>query len=112
MRILKISAPALLLAGVLLHAADAPKPTTVPAPPPIPAAGAEDDKVLEPTVTVIQKEDATVTEYRLGGKVYMIKVKPKDAPEYTLVDETGDGNMVHRDPKNHISPPMWVIKRF
>lgn len=111
MRSLMIIAPALLLACTLLQAADAAKPAAVPPPPPIPAAGA-DDKVLEPTVTVIQKEDATVTEYRLGGKVYMIKVKPKDAPEYTLVDETGDGNMVHRDPQNHISPPMWVIKRF
>lgn len=111
MRSLMIIAPALLLAGALLHAADTAKPATVPAPPPIPAAGV-DDKVLEPTVTVIKKEDATITEYRLGGKVYMVKVKPKDAPEYTLVDETGDGNMVHRDLPNHISPPMWVIKRF
>lgn len=84
---------------------------TVPPPPPLPP-GTPDDPTIQPEVTVIQKDDATITEYRIGGRMYMQKVKPKVGPEYYLTDDTGTGAFVRRDSDPKVKPPMWVIKRF
>ncbi|WP_223879273.1 DUF2782 domain-containing protein [Chitinimonas arctica] len=78
---------------------------------PLPAATA-DDPGMEPEVTIVQKDDATVTEYRVGGRLYMIKVTPRVGPEYYLSDDDGTGKMVRRDGQPVLRPPMWVIKRF
>ncbi|PHV12743.1 DUF2782 domain-containing protein [Chitinimonas sp. BJB300] len=98
---------ALLSSG--LQAAD--KPLQVPPPPPVPA-GVVDEASIEPEVTIIQKGDATVSEYRLAGRLYMIKVKPQVGPEYYLSDEDGTGRMVRRDGQPTVRPPKWIIKRF
>ncbi|QNM97080.1 DUF2782 domain-containing protein [Chitinimonas koreensis] len=107
---MRIVFPALLLAAALPLAAADSKP--VPPPPPIPPASADDPAVGEPEVTIVQKEDATVTEYRMAGRLYMVKVTPKVGPEYYLVDDDGTGQMVRRDGQRPLRPPMWVIKRF
>ncbi|WP_374348387.1 DUF2782 domain-containing protein [Chitinimonas sp.] len=101
----------LILSSLAVLATEPLKPTPVPPPPPLPA-GAHDDPTLEPEVTIVQKEDATVTEYRIGGRLYMQKVKPKVGPEYYLTDDTGTGSFVRRDTDPKVKPPMWVIKRF
>ncbi|HEY9101364.1 DUF2782 domain-containing protein [Chitinimonas sp.] len=102
---------ALVMAAAFpLHAAEPPKPV-VPPPPPLPAAAA-DDPSEEPEVTIIQRDDATVTEYRVGGRLYLVKVKPKVGPEYFLSDDDGTGKLVRKDGQQVIRPPMWVIKRF
>lgn len=55
----------------------------------------------------------SIEEYRVGGKLYMIKVTPKVGPPYYLIDDMGDGKFTHYD---HLDPgfrpPTWVIHRF
>jgi hypothetical protein len=99
------------LLGSMAFAADKPADKPVPPPPPLPT-GAVDDPSIQPEVTIVEKEDATVTEYRIGGRLYMQKIKPKIGPEYYLTDDTGTGSFVRRDTDPKVRPPMWVIKRF
>jgi len=63
----------------------------------------------------IRKDGAEITEHSVNGKVYMVRVKPAgDFPEYFLYDSDGDGVFERKLPGGykHISPPMWVIKKF
>jgi hypothetical protein len=101
---------ALLMAAATAHAAD-PTNLDIPPPPPIPKDVPVDKQATEPEVTVLKKEDATITEYRVGGHVYMQKVQPKIGPPYYLVDDEGAGNMVRRDTEP-VKAPMWTIKTF
>jgi len=60
-------------------------------------------------------DGATVEEYAVQGRVYMIRVQPKGGlPAYYLYDDNGDGVFERRLPGGYKrpSPPMWVIKRF
>jgi hypothetical protein len=101
----------LLLSAGVAHAAD--KPPQVPPPPPLPPATATNQADAgEPEVTIAEKPDAKVTEYRANGRLYMIRVQPKVGPAYYLVDETGQGSFVRRDTDPKISPPRWTITRF
>ena len=47
----------------------------IPDPPP-PPPGFELDPALEPQITIIKRGTDTVEEYRVGGKLYMLKVTP------------------------------------
>ncbi len=79
------------------------------APPPPPQV--QDAEALEPDVTIIHGKKETVTEYRLNGHLYMIKVTPKKGYSYYLVDGDGDGNLETRH--NELAPeflvPNWVL---
>ena len=65
----------------------------------------------EPEVTIIQRGQERVEEYRMNNRVYMIKVTPAKGYPYYLVDTTGDGNFDTRrtglDPK--VTIPQWVL---
>ena len=79
----------------------------IPEPPPIPAEGAEVD---EPEVTILQRGEDTVTEYRIRGKLYMVKVTPAVGKPYYLVDRQGDGNFIESDTIGPMTkPPMWIL---
>ncbi len=70
---------------------------------------------LEPEVTITPQDDGTtITEYKIRGRVYLIKVQPKNAPAYYLNDPDGDGefNNIGGDISDPIQAPMWVIKRW
>jgi hypothetical protein len=77
---------------------------------------APSSKAVKPSEIYTYKHEsgATITEYRSGGKVWMIKVQPVgDFPAYYLYDDEGDGTFDRRIAGNKLpSPPMWVIKRF
>src|SRR3954467_10975841 len=47
----------------------------IPDPPP-PPPGFELDPALEPQVTILKRGTDTVEEYRVAGKLYMLKVTP------------------------------------
>ena len=81
----------------------------IPEPPPIPAEGAEVD---EPEVTILQRGEDTVTEYRIRGKLYMVKVTPPHGVPYYLIDKEGNGQMVRHDGTPDLAVPMWVIKSW
>jgi hypothetical protein len=84
-----------------------------PAPVPAPPSALADDPELEPQVTIIKRGEDKVEEYRINGKLYMIKVTPPHGVPYYLVDERGDGSMIQRDGfDSGLRPPMWVIKSF
>ncbi len=92
---------------------------TVPPPPPPPenytatppsaeAPGGE----LEPEVNITTKGTETHEEYRVNGRLYMIKVTPAHGKSYYLIDNEGTGKFRRSDFESKISVPMWVIKRF
>lgn len=106
----------LLLAGlVTFQLAVAGNPSDlqeVPGAGPDPVGPMEDGQAIEPDVTIVQRKDATVQEYRVNGRLYMVKIKPIIGPSYYLVDQDGDGrlearvgNLANQNPVI----PQWVI---
>jgi hypothetical protein len=116
----------LLLAatGVAAHAADREKFGTLPEPPeppatykstppaPPPANPPGDDAIPEPEVVITTKGQERHEEYRIGGRLYMIKVIPQIGEPYYLIDNEGRGQFTRSDFAPKVSPPTWVIKRF
>lgn len=93
--------------------AKAPPPADVPPPPPIPSGEAPPPETgFEPEVTITTRGDATFEEYRINGKLYMIKVTPKQGRPYYLVDREGRGELERSEFAPKISVPQWVIKRW
>ncbi len=72
------------------------------------------DDSLEPQVTIKKRENDTVEEYRVNGRLYKIMVTPKNGAPYTLIDKKGDGSFVPVDGPGSpsLSVPMWVIGTF
>lgn len=71
------------------------------------------DSALEPQVTIIKRGQDKVEEFRLNGKLYMLKVTPPHGTPYYLIDEQGDGIMSRRDSfESGVRVPMWVIGTF
>ena len=115
---------AVLITGLLLLpfaslpvAAQAPKrpPNLQPVPePPPPPKGFELDNALEPQITIIRRGTETVEEYRMGGRLYMMKVTPAGGgTPYFLVDNHGDGSFARQNSHDTgLRPPMWVIHSF
>jgi hypothetical protein len=87
-----------------------PELAAVPEPPPLPEQ-VQSGETLEPDITIIRREKEVVTEYRVNGKLQAIKVEPKNAPAYYLVDADGDGSLETRS--RGLGPefliPQWVI---
>lgn len=84
----------------------------IPEPPPAPA-GMELDPALEPQVTIIKRGEEKVEEYRIGGKLYMLKVTPPHGVSYYLVDQKGDGQFSRQDNLDSgVRVPQWVLIRF
>lgn len=83
-----------LLCAPIADARDATAPD-VPPPPPMPetwepAAG---DPALEPEVTIRRAPGRTVTEYRVQGRLYMVRVDTPGAPPYYFLDTDHDGTL-------------------
>jgi hypothetical protein len=84
----------------------------IPEPPP-PPPGMELDPALEPQVTIQRRADQTIEEYRLNGRLYMVKVTPSHGKSYYLVDSVGRGDFVRYDSyETGTRPPMWVIHQW
>lgn len=82
-------------------------------PPPAFDAGPDAAADAEPEVTITKKKEQTVEEYRVGGKLYMIKITPKHGEPYYLVDDRGDGKFSRQESLDSgVRPPRWVIHRF
>jgi len=84
----------------------------IPEAAPPPPAVIQDGEQLEPDVTIVQRKDARVEEYRMNGKLYMVKVIPVAGPAYFLKDSDGDGKLETRfnDARNSaLDVPQWVI---
>jgi hypothetical protein len=120
---MRLIAVALLLSFALPAFAQSNQPKDlkplpeVPEPPELalPAPGADqEDASLEPQVTITRRGEDQVEEYRLNGRLYMIKVIPRIGLPYYLVDHGGDGTFAASGGSldQRVRPPMWVIKQF
>lgn len=108
----QILVSALLLASLAAVAADkatAPPKGSTPVPDGAPAAGGLD----EPQITIRNKGRERIEEYRMKGKLYMIRVTPPKGKPYYLVDQMGRGEFTrHESPAAPIAVPQWVIHTF
>ncbi|MFA7317267.1 MAG: DUF2782 domain-containing protein [Sulfuricella sp.] len=81
--------------------------------PPAPPPGYEPDLALGPQVTITRRGEDKIEEFRMHGKLYMMKVTPLHGVPYYLIDEKGTGNFVRQ---GEVSPsilvPMWLLKSF
>lgn len=122
MRTLVTTALLAALFSATAMAADKEKFGTLPAPPaPVenyraPAAAPEpapaDEAIPEPEVTIVSRGEDRHEEFRLGGRLYMIKVTPKRGRPYYLIDRDGKGEFARSEFAPAVSPPTWVLKEF
>ncbi|HET6604746.1 MAG TPA: DUF2782 domain-containing protein [Xanthomonadaceae bacterium] len=96
---------------------DAPAQEVAPADPP----GAGSDELppkippppgTEPPEVTIRTDAQTgdvVEEYRQGGQVYMVVVRPPVGPAYRLLDTNGDGRLDSNDAEGPVHPVYWTI---
>ena len=80
-----------------------------PPPPPPPASDAE----LEPQVTITKKDDQTIEEARVNGKLMWVKVTPRNGRPYFLIPDATDGTLIRRegfDPG--LKVPLWLLFSF
>ena len=80
----------------------------------IPAAkqqGLVGEEGIQPEVTIIRKKNSTVEEYRIRGRLYMIRVIPAKGEDYYLLDRDGDGELESR--RDELDPsilvPSWIL---
>jgi hypothetical protein len=98
----------LLIAAAVVLAASAHAQPPLPEPPPLPDAYRGD--AIEPEVTIIETGRELIYEYRVRGRLYMVRVQPQVGPPYFMLDTDGDGLMdaQESDPRN-IAIPQWVL---
>jgi hypothetical protein len=85
-------------------------PPPPPAPPPRPVAA---DPELEPQVTITKKDDQTIEEARVNGKLMWVKVTPRNGIPYFLIPDATDGTLIRRegfDPG--LKVPLWLLFSF
>jgi hypothetical protein len=102
----------LLCAALPVAAQTKPNLQPVPEPPP-PPPGFELDPALEPQITILKRGTDTVEEYRIAGRLYMVKITPAAGRPYYMIDHKGDGRFSRQDGLDSgVRPPMWVIHQF
>ncbi len=106
----KILGLTLLLMSASLSAEEAVELEDLQDAPPPPSV-VDSGETLEPEITIINRGEETIEEYRINGGLYMIKVTPAFGPSYYLIDNDGDGVMdtnmseIYSD----FVVPQWVI---
>ncbi len=102
------------LFSLALFTAPLPAQEETPAPPPPPAEVIDNpppqDQELQPEVTIIRRGKDVVEEYRVGGRLYMVKITPSKGLPYYLVDSDGDGSLETR--RNELDNPEVVKWRI
>lgn len=64
-----------------------------------------------PQVSIVRQFDGTVEEYRINGRLYMVKVLPDKGIPYFLIDSDGNGTLESRynNKDERVLIPGWVI---
>jgi len=101
---LSLSCPAL--------ADDAPPPPKLEPAPEIPAPPGVNDSNIEPQVTITHRGQDKIEEYRIQGRLYMVKVTPRYGKPYYLVPGQNGQMIRHDDLSPNFVVPMWMIKEF
>jgi hypothetical protein len=117
MRISSATLVAALLFGAALGVSAQPAPPPPPlepvpeAPPPPPEIA--NDPELQPQVTIVRRENETVEEFRVNGRLTMVKVTPRHGRPYYLVATGADGAFERRDSLDTgLRVPLWVLFSF
>jgi len=80
---------------------------------PVPDGAPTAKDISEPEITIRNKGRERVEEYRLNGKLYMVRVIPPKGKPYYLIDQTGRGQFTRHDgPVAPSAVPQWVIHTF
>ena len=116
---LRFALPLCLALAAVAFAASAQSPQR-PVPPgskaleePPPPPRIEGDPALEPRVTIRREGESEIQEYRVRGKLYMMRVTPKNGRPYILVDHRGDGQFKQQDTLTpNVAVPQWVLLEF
>lgn len=120
-RSLKPLAIALMFACLPALAADkalvAPQAEKAPAAPPgsapVPDGAPVAGNVGEPSITIRNKGRERIEEFRIKGKLYMVRVVPPKGKPYFLIDQMGRGEFArHEGPAAPTAVPQWVIGTF
>ena len=99
----------LMLASLPVLAADkAPEPPKGSIP--VPEGAPTPSNIGERSITIRSKNGVLTEEYRLHGKLYMIRITPPKGIPYYLIDQMGRGEFTHYEgPVAPTSVPQWVI---
>lgn len=85
------------------------KPLEELPPPPL----IQGDPAPAPQVTTRREGENTIQEYRVKGKLYMMRVIPPHGLPYILVDHKGDGQFRKQDNLDSgLRVPQWVLIEF
>lgn len=80
---------------------------------PVPDGAPTAKDIAEPQITIRNKGTHREEEYRLHGKLYMVKIIPPKGKPYYLVDNVGNGKFLrYEGPAVPTAVPMWVIHTF
>lgn len=103
-----------LLAGLLTCAsAVSAEPQGLTPVPDIPPPPGMPDADLEPQITIVQRGGDKIEEFRIRGRLYLMRVTPAQGRPYYLVDTRGDGLMRRYDDLSpNFMAPMWLIHQF
>ena len=90
-------------------AAAAEAPTVVDAPPPPEVL--RSGEPLEPDVTIRETRSEKIYEYRIAGRLVMVRVQPRVGPPYYFVDRNGDGELDYttNDPRKGPNVNQWIL---
>lgn len=89
--------------------AKGPPPDAQPVPDGAPTA----KDIAEPQITIRNMGTHREEEYRLHGKLYMVKIIPPKGKAYYLVDNIGNGKFVrYEGPVVPTVVPQWVVRTF
>lgn len=119
MKILRTLISTLLLGAALsaaFHALAQQAPPTLEPLPDVAPPRMPIDPALEPQITIRQRDGDKIEEFRVRGKLYMVRVTPPNGRPYVLVDHKGDGQFAQPSQgpadAHGLSVPMWVIGTF
>ena len=89
----------------------------IPEPPPAPEQlqSGEAIPLGEPQITIYQRGPDLISEYRLNGHLYAVKIIPERGVPYYLIDADGDGHMEGQffdDLNSRFIVPQWVLHRW
>jgi hypothetical protein len=87
---------------------DLPPPPALPPVSPGDAKGIE-GQPLQPQVTTRKEGPNTIEEYRVHGRLYMMKVTPAHGHPYILRDDNGDGSFIRQPLDQGVRVPQWVL---
>jgi hypothetical protein len=77
--------------------------------PPAPQSRVAGDPT-EPEINISEQAEGMVYEYRVRGRVYMVKVQPQIGPPYYFFDSNGDGILDTRsDSPTNAAVQQWIV---